>query len=140
VGLVSYQSSAGSQPASGWTGWIIFAASILIVNGLFGAIEGLAGIFRDKSYFAVNGEVLVFDYTAWGWIHLIIGILLVLIGVALFRGSMAARVAGIIIVGFNLLAQFIWIGASPWWSLIAITFDILILYALIIHGGELIND
>jgi hypothetical protein len=135
---MTYQPDLGTRrpPSSGWVGWIMFAAIVLIVNGLFGIVEGLTGIFRDKAFFA-GGKLVVFDYTAWGWIHLIIGIALLVIGMALWRGSQVARMFAIGLVMLNLLAQFVWMTAAfPWWSVIAISMDFLVLYALVVHGDE----
>jgi hypothetical protein len=115
----------------------MFAAAIIIITGLFSVVEGLAGIFRDESYFLANGQVLVFDYTAWGWIHLILGIAMIAIGFGLYSGSTLARVLAIVVVGLDLVAQFAWIGAHPWWSVIVIALNVVIIYALIVHGGEL---
>lgn len=136
---MTYQQQPVGGRTTAWVGWILFAACILIVNGMFTIIEGLAGIFRDETFFA-GGQVLVFDYTAWGWIHLILGICLVAVGIGLYSGSTFARVAALVLVTLNLLAQFTWIGAYPWWSLIAITLDVLVLYALVVHGDELNLD
>jgi hypothetical protein len=135
---MTYQPDLGTQrPPQGWVGWIKFGAALLIVTGLFGIVEGLTGIFRDKAYFA-NGKVVVFDYTAWGWIHLLIGILVLAVGIALWGGSQLARMVAIGLVVLNLLAQFLWMSAEfPWWSIIAIAFNFMVLYALIVHGDEL---
>ena len=80
---------------------------------------------------------MTFDVTTWGWIHLIFGILLVLVGMALMRGSTFARVIGIALVSLNLIAQFSWTTLYPFWGLIAIIIDIVIIYALVVHGREL---
>jgi hypothetical protein len=133
---MSYDERIRPRP-TGWVGWILFAAAILIVNGLFGIIAGLAGIFRDEDYFRINGKLLVFNYRAWGWIHLIIGIGLVLVGVFLYRGSFTARLAALFFVILSLLAHFSSIDAYPWWSLIAIALNILVIYALVVHGEEM---
>jgi len=126
------------QPTTGWVGWIVFAAVVMVINGSIVAIQGLAGILRDESFFTTaGGEVLVLDYTSWGWIHLIFGVLLVVVGVLLFRGSLVATALAIVLVAVNLVSQFAWIGVYPWWSLIVILLDIFILYALIVHGGEM---
>jgi hypothetical protein len=121
--------------SSGWFGWIMFAAVIMILNGTMTAIQGLAGIFRDEVYFVPNG-VLVLDLTAWGWIHLILGIAMILIGAGLLSGSFVAQWLTLLVVGFNMIGQFAWIGAYPWWSLIVIAIDLLIFYAIIVHGVE----
>jgi hypothetical protein len=123
---------------TGWIGWIMFAAALLIVTGCVTAIQGLAGIFRDEEYFRTGGgELLVFDLTAWGWIHLILGVLQVVVGVMLVQGSGFARVIAIILVSLHMIAQFTWLGAYPFWSLILIVLDMLILNALVVHGAEL---
>ena len=136
---MSYEERLHPRP-TGWVGWILFASCVMIVNGLFTSIEGLAGIFRDETFFVAQGEVLVLDYTAWGWIHLLLGLAMIATGVLVYKGSFTARLVAIGIVVLNLLAQFTWIGAYPWWSLIAITLDILILYALVVHGAEMDAD
>jgi hypothetical protein len=126
------------QPTTGWVGWIVFAAVVMVINGSIVAIQGLAGILRDESFFTTaGGEVLVLDYTSWGWIHLIFGVLLAVVGVLLFKGSLVATALAIVLVALNLVSQFAWIGVYPWWSLIVILLDIFILYALIVHGGEM---
>ena len=127
-----------TDPVTGWVGWIIFAAMFMIVIGAMNAIQGLAALFRDEAYWVtLGGAVVTFDVTTWGWIHLIFGILLVLVGVALMRGSTFARVIGIALVSLNLIAQFSWTTLYPFWSLIAIAIDVFIIYALVVHGREL---
>ena len=127
-----------TDPATGWVGWVIFAAVFMIVIGAMNAIQGLAALFRDEAYWVtLQGNIVTFDVTTWGWIHLIFGILLVLVGIALMRGSTFARVIGIALVSLNLIAQFSWTTLYPFWGLIAIAIDILIIYALVVHAGEL---
>ena len=134
------QATNESRP-TGWVGWIVFAGVFMIVAGVLGAIEGLAGILRDESYFLVPSEgLLVFDLTTWGWIHLILGIALAIVGYLLIQVSTVGAVVSIIVVTLHLVAQFVWIAASPWWSLALIAIDVLILYAIIVHGGELQGD
>jgi hypothetical protein len=130
--------SSYTDPATGWVGWVVFAAVFMIVIGAMNAIQGLAALFRDEEYWVtLQGNIVTFDVTAWGWIHLIFGILLVLVGMALMRGSTFARVIGIALVSLNLIAQFSWTTLYPFWGLIAIIIDIVIIYALVVHGGEL---
>ena len=132
-----YASSYDPQ-STGWVGWIIFAAIFMIITGALNAIQGLAALFRDEAYWVtLGGAVVTFDVTTWGWIHLISGILLVGVGVLLMKGSTFARVIGIILVALNLIAQFSWTTLYPFWSLIAIAVDVLIIYALVVHGREL---
>ena len=133
--------SKSGKPATGWVGWIFLAGVVMVTSGALNAIQGLAALFRDERYWVtLGGSVLTFDVTAWGWIHLIFGILLVVFGVMLMQGSTLARVVGIVLVALNLVAQFSWTTLYPFWALIVITVDILVLYALVIHGRELDAD
>jgi hypothetical protein len=132
---MSYDDRAGAGPTA-WAGWILFAAVILVVNGAIAIIEGLAGIFRDEAFFG-PGEVLVLDHATWGWIHLVIGIGLVAVGVGLYRGARVARALAVVLAMLNLIAHFTSLGAYPWWSIVAIALDVLIVYALVVHGDEL---
>jgi hypothetical protein len=131
---------AGYRDMSGWVGWIVFAAVILMVNGTFNAIQGLSALFRDNDYWVTglgNGDVLTFNITAWGWIHLILGILSIFVGYLLLKGSTFARVIGIALVSLNLIAQFAYLPLYPFWGMIGIAVGFFVLYALIVHGGEL---
>jgi hypothetical protein len=130
-------SSNRVEGPTGWVGWIVFAAVFLIILGVLGIIEGLAALIKDESYFVVNQDnLLTFNFTAWGWIHLIFGIILILVGAALLRGAAWARIVAVIFVSLNLIAQFSFLPAYPVWATIAIAIDIFILYALLVHGRE----
>lgn len=120
-----------------WVGWIAFAAMMMIVTGVFGALSGLAAIVRDEQYVQLNGNIWVFDQTSWGWIHLIIGILVVIVGAMMLQGKAIGMAIGAGIIVLHMIAQFAWMGMYPWWSIVAIAIDVLILYALIVHGGEM---
>ncbi len=135
----SYASSY--TPATGWVGWIFFASVMMVITGGMNAIQGLAALFRDETYWLTfSGAVVTFDVTTWGWIHLIFGILLVVVGIMLTRGSTVARVLGIVVVALNLIAQFSWSTLYPFWALIAIAINILVIFALVMHGGELATE
>ena len=123
---------------TGWVGWIVFAVFFMIINGIFGGLQGLSALLRDQSYFVVgeNG-LLTFNYTAWGWIHLILGILLIIVGIFLLRGAGWARILAVIIVGIHMIAQFGFISSFPVWGIIMIALDALILYALLVHGRKI---
>ena len=123
---------------TGWVGWIVFAAFFMIINGIFGGLQGLSALLRDQSYFVVTDKgLLTFNYTAWGWIHLILGIVLIVVGIFLLRGAGWARILSIVIVGIHMIAQFAFISSYPVWGIIMITLDALILYALLVHGREI---
>jgi hypothetical protein len=109
---------------------------MLIMLGIFNVILGLAALFEDD-YVAITTEgLLVFDVTGWGWIHLIIGVVQLVAGFALFGGAMWARVIAAIIAVVNAVAQVAFLSASPVWSLLIIALDVIVLWAVIVHGRE----
>jgi hypothetical protein len=123
---------------TGWTGWVVFAGVILMTVGIFTAVQGLVAIIGPSTYFLVtDGSLWLLDVTGWGWWNLIMGVLLVLVAVALLTGQTWARVIAVILVIINAVSAMLLIPAQPWWSLIVIAIDVLIIYALIVHGREL---
>ena len=133
---ITIMSTAPQQ--TGWIGWIGFAAIILILNGAFSALQAFLALLGSNTYYAATEEGLfLFDITGWGWWNLIIGLLLVLTGVALLSGATWARVLAVIVVSLSALGQMLLIPAQPWWSIIVIGIDILVIYAITAHGREL---
>jgi hypothetical protein len=128
----------GQPITSGWANWVVFAGVMLIVLGFFQAIEGLTALFRD-SYYAVRpgGLVLHVDYTVWGWTHLILGAVALLAGAGLLRGNLAARVVGVALAVVSAIVNLAFIAASPVWSVLVIVLDVIVIYAIVVHGGEL---
>ena len=120
-----------------WVGWIMFAGVMMIMLGVFEAIEGLVAIFNDE-YFLVPGSDLVVsvDYTTWGWVHLLLGIVVIAAGLGVMVGQMWARVVGIILAVLSAVVNIAFLAAYPVWSTIVITLDVLVIYALTVHGRE----
>jgi hypothetical protein len=129
----------GNQPdPTGWTGWVIFASFMMFLLGAFQAIEGLVAIFDDGFYLVTPGNLVVdVNYNVWGTVHLILGVLLLLSGAGVLTGNLAARTVGVILAGLSALANLVFIEAYPFWSIIIITVDVLVIYALTVHGREL---
>ncbi|WP_420078396.1 DUF7144 family membrane protein [Streptomyces sp. JL4002] len=121
--------SGGGDGAGAEVG-TFFAAVLLVVTGCLAIFQGIAAIAEDDVYARLGSYVFEFDLTAWGWIHLILGIIVVLVGVGLFMGSNAARGAGIALAGLSILANFLWLPYQPWWSIIIIAIDVFIIWAL----------
>jgi hypothetical protein len=122
---------------TGWASWAAFAGIMMIMIGGFHAIQGFAAIIKDNFYAATPNYVFEFDVTTWGWIHLIAGILVVLAGFGVFTGAVWARTVGVIVAFASAIFNFAWLPYSPVWSIIVITVDVLVIYALIVHGREL---
>jgi hypothetical protein len=122
---------------SGWVGWIWFAGLVLVLVGTINAIEGLAAIVEDDVFVTTGeGGLLVFDLTTWGWVHLLLGALQILAGLALFSGATWARVTAIVLVMLSVIGHIAWLNAQPAWSVIVIVLDLLVLWALVVHGDE----
>lgn len=124
--------------STGWTGWISFAGVILIINGAFSGLQGLVALTGpDTYYLSTSGALFIFDAKGWGWWNLALGVFLILTAVALFSGATWARIAAVVVAGVSAIVQLMLIPAQPWWSLIVIAIDVLIIYALIAHGDEM---
>ncbi|MFF5295862.1 DUF7144 family membrane protein [Paractinoplanes globisporus] len=123
--------------ATGWVGFVVFAGVMLIMLGGFQAIEGLVAILRDDYYLVTrSGLLLNMDYTAWGWTHLIIGVIAVIAGIGVLLGQTWARVIGVIIAVLSALSNIAFLPAYPIWATIIIALDVLAIYALTVHGRE----
>lgn len=119
-----------------WVGWVYFASAMMVLVGGLQAIVGLVALFKDEFFVVTRGGTLAFDFTTWGWIHLIGGILIVLAGFAVMAGSMWGRVIGVILAVLSAMANLAFLGSYPIWSIIVITIDVLVIYALTMHGAE----
>ena len=120
------------QMTASWVhGVTVFAGVMMIVGGGFQAFEALAAIVNDKYLVVAPDYIYSFDLTAWGWIHLIIGLALVLIGICLLMGQGWAKIAGIVVAGIAALANFTWLPYAPFWAIIVIAIDVLVIWALV---------
>ncbi|NMO52274.1 hypothetical protein HH310_13840 [Actinoplanes sp. TBRC 11911] len=120
-----------------WVGMVVFAGTMLMLLGGFQIFQGLVALIRDDFYAVTRtGLLLELDFTAWGWIHLVIGVIAMITGVGVLAGQMWARVIGIIIAGLSALANLAFLPAYPIWSTIMIALDVLAIYALAVHGRE----
>ncbi len=117
-------------------GYIMFASFILIMIGIFHAIDGLAAIINDTFYSQVGDYVFKFDATAWGWIHLIGGIIVLIAGFSLYGGAIWARTVGVIVALISAIASFASLPYYPVWSILIILLDICVIWALTIHGRD----
>jgi hypothetical protein len=122
--------------AAFWSGWILFAGIMMLLIGGYNLLQGLAAIFSDDYYVVKEDQLLVFDFTAWGWIMLIWGIVLLLTGFGLVTGRPWSRWAGIVVAGLNVIAQAAFLRAFPVWSVIVIAMCILAIFALAVRWDE----
>jgi hypothetical protein len=116
--------------------WVRFGGVMMAVLGGFGVIEGLVALLSPTYFVTVGGTVLALNLTAWGWLHIIIGALVLATGLALLGNAPSwARAVGIGLVAINMIVQLAWLPAFPMWSIILLVIDVLVLYALIATWG-----
>ncbi|MFD9359821.1 hypothetical protein [Streptomyces sp. NPDC060031] len=122
---------AGARSPNAWaTGGTTFAGVLMAVIGVFGIIEGIAAIAKDDVYVPIGDYTFKFDLTAWGWIHLIFGIIIVAVGVGILKGAGWSRIAGIVLAALSVLLHFLWLPYQPLWALIAIALGVFVIWAL----------
>ena len=127
----------GERPA-GWGSLIVFAGVMLAVVGLFQFMTGLTALFNDEILVVRSDSLIVaLDYTYWGWLHLLLGAVALVASYLLLRGNMVGRVVATIIAAVNTLVSFAFLPAQPWWSLLTIAFNVVVIYAITTHGAEL---
>ena len=131
--------STVQQPvaSSGATDWVRFAGVILLVNGIFSVVQALVALIGSNVYYTVvDGTLVLFDTTGWGWWNLFIGALFIVTAFGLFASATWARMAGVILAVVSAVVQLLLVPVQPWWSLIVIAVDMLIIYAIVAHGHE----
>ena len=132
--------SAGrpDQTTSGWAvGFILFAAIMMIMVGVFQALQGLIAIFENEFYVATRNYLFQFDATTWGWIHLLLGLLVAFAGWGLLSSRTWARTVAIVLAVLSAIANFLFIPYYPFWSLLIIALDVFVIWAIAARGGEL---
>ncbi len=118
-----------------WSGWHSFTGVLLFVVGFFNVIYAILAIAEDEIVLASGPRVTVLlDVTTWGWVHLVLGLALVAAGIGIFLGQLWARVVGVVVVAVNMVTQMMNVPAYPVWSLLVIALDVVIIWALTVHG------
>jgi hypothetical protein len=130
--------SRGRGESSGWAaGFALFAGIMMIMAGIWQALAGLIALLENEFFVATRNYTFQFDVTTWGWIHLLIGVVVGLAGLGLLAGQTWARVVGIFLAVLSAIANFLWIPYYPFWALTVIAVDVFVIWALAAHGGEL---
>jgi len=129
--------SGRGDTGSGWYGWVVFAAVMMMLLGAFHAMAGLVALFQEE-YFLVteNGLVVTADYTTWGWVHLILGIVVAVAGGALLAGQTWARAVAVLAAMTSAVVNLAFLSAYPLWSAIMIAIDVLVIYAVTANRGS----
>ena len=125
----------GSQAGS-----LSFAAVLLIMAGLFHATQGFVALLNDDFYVKTQNYVFQFDLTTWGWIHMLLGLLVLAAGAGLFAGATWARTVAVIAASASLIGSFAWLPHYPLWGLALMAIDVFIIWAAIVHGRAFVDE
>jgi hypothetical protein len=125
-----------AQRLTPWVGWIVFAGLVMVAGGVLNVIQGLVALL-DEEYYAAQSD-LAFDvsYQVWGWLLLVFGTLVAVAGYGVVSGRTWARLVAVVVMAFDALLNFVFAAGYPFWSALAITLDVIVIYALIVHGRE----
>lgn len=132
-------SDGDRQPSGAAVGWTAFAGVMMILVGGFQAMSGLIAILRDDFYVPPREYAFQFNTTAWGWIHLIIGVVVVVSGFLLFTGNVLARTVGVIVALVCAFAGFLWIPYYPVWGITFVVISVIVIWALTAHGRDIVE-
>jgi hypothetical protein len=124
------------HPSPWATGLTLFAAALMVVVGLLHALAGIAALVEDVVYVTTPEYVYSFDLTTWGWVHLLVGVLVLVAGFGVMRGQTWARMVGIVLACLSLIANFLFIPHFPIWSLVIIALDVAVIWALATYRRE----
>lgn len=124
------------EPSGAAVGWITFAGVVMIIEGSFEILAGLAALINPDSFADVD---TIFEQNAetWGWWHLVIGGVILLSGFGVFTGNVLARIVGVIAASLSAIAAFVWLPIYPVWGIIVISIDIAVIWALTVHGRDI---
>jgi hypothetical protein len=112
---------------------------LLVIGGL-NLVNGFAAVFQDEIFVSGDRGALILDVTAWGWIHVLFGLVLIGAGIGLIQGQLWATITATFLVMINMITQMFMLPAYPFWSITVILLDAFVLYALTVHGDERVGD
>lgn len=111
-------------------GGAMFAGVVLLVDGVIAVLKGIAGIADNDAYARLGDYVYKFDTSAWGWIHLLLGIVLAVVGWGILKSAPWARVTGVALAGLSIIVNFMWLPYAPLWALVSIALGVFVIWAL----------
>lgn len=128
----SNQSTNAPGPvATGFAaGATIAAALLLLTAGTLGLLQGIAAVAKDDVFVVGVNYTYKFDITAWGWIHIALGIIGILVAFGLFSGAAWARICAIGIAALSIVANFLWMPYYPLWAILVIALDVVVIWAV----------
>ena len=129
--------SKNNNGESGWLGWVGFASIMLLLMGVFSFLAGFVALFKDTVVYGANGATWVLSYTQWGWVHMLAGLLALLAATSLASGHMYGRIIAIMVALVSAVVNMAFIPVYPFWSIMVVVIDVMVIYAVAVHAGEL---
>ena len=120
-------------------GFTIFAAAMMVLIGAFQMVAGLVALVNDEFYVVTEEWIFQFDATTWGWVHLLLGAVILAAGIGLFSGRVWARTVGVGLALLSAVVSFAWLPWYPIWAVIIITLDVFVIWALTAHGRDIVD-
>lgn len=137
TGTVTVENVPPAHERTGWTGWIIFAAVVMMIGGALEAVSGFIAAVNDTWVVWTNQGRLYLDFSTWGWVHLGLGCVVFLAGLGVLSGHIIGRIVGVTIASLALIGNFLFIPAYPLWAITLCALDVLVIWALTAHGSEM---
>jgi hypothetical protein len=125
------------RPSAWAVGWAFFAAIMMVMLGAWWMFAGFVGVINDQFYVKGANYVFQFDTTTWGWIHILVGLVVLLAGFALLSGAVWARTVGVILALISGLIAFAWLPWYPFWAILFIVASVAVIWALTAHGRDM---
>lgn len=132
----------GAPPSgrSAWaTGGVTFAGVLLLVNGILNVLQGIAAIVEDEVYARVDDYIYRINLTGWGWILVVLGVVLAVTGGAILNDAEWARLTGIVLASLSIIAQFMFLPYAPLWGLVMIAVDFFVIWALAVYKSDAVQ-
>lgn len=126
-----------AQAPTAWVGWVMFAGVMMILIGVFEAMAGLVALLNDEFYLVRPSRLTVsVDYTAWGWWHLLLGVVIAAAGLGVMVGQTWARAVGVAVAVVSAITNLAFVPAYPVGATLIVVIDVLVIWALTVHGHE----
>lgn len=125
---VRYEREGPSGLALGLT---LMAAAFLMISGVFDFFSGLAALLRGSFFVTLPRYAFSVSVSGWGWMHLIMGVVVFVVGAALLTDQLWARIAGVVIAAFSAVMNFVMLPYYPVWAFVVIALDIFVIWALL---------
>jgi len=116
------------------------AGLLLVLVGFFHVAQGIVDLTNNDFYAVTANWAFRLNVTTWGWLHVLGGIIVLLAGIGLFTGSVLARTVAVVVAMISIILSFLWLPYYPWWSLLIIAFDFVVIWALVFHGRDIVSD